>query len=133
MALTEERTRQLATLEPTDAIPRRTMFELLIAWAVLFPIAAALEPTAAAEHVPLWGVLVSAALFASLGAAVTGLVQRKRWGIGASLAASSMFTLGVFLCPATGHHLMGLWWFGELAAAAALLVVSATAFVRRDG
>ena len=136
MALTEERTRELAThAAPSneDAIPRRTAFGLLAAWAVLFPVAIALEPAAAADGQPWWGVPAGAALFGALGATITGLAQRKTWGIGASIAASSLFTVGVFACPATGHHAMGLWWFGELAAAAVLVAMSARAYLRRAG
>lgn len=138
MVRTEERQRIASTephkiVERSEAIPRRSAITLLVAWVVLFPLAIALEPLpAATDPVPWWGIVAEIGLLAALAATVTGLVRSKRWGVGASLVASSIFTLGVFACPATGHHAMGFWWFGELAAAIALVALSARTYAQRS-
>ena len=134
MVLTKERvvaSQSSPSVAPPDTIPRRTMIQLLVAWGVLFPLGIALEPAAAAAQEPAWAVIPGLVLFAAIAATFAGLVQRKPWGVGASFAASSIFALGVFACPATGHHAMGLWWFGEFAAAIALVAISARAYWRR--
>jgi hypothetical protein len=135
MVRTEEQQRvSRSQAQPTaarnDTIPRRSAVKLLIAWAVLFPLALSLEPAAAADHAPWWGVLAALALFGALGATVAGLARNKRWGVGASLVASWIFAAGVFACPTTGHHAMGLWWFGELGASIALVAMSAAVYAR---
>lgn len=123
---TQTRTRT----ESPARMPRRTSVPLGLAWLVLFPLALALEPTAAATTVPLWELLASFALLAGLGLTAVGLGMRRTWGATASLATSTLFATGVFACPATGHHAFGLWWFGEFGAALTLVALSAVAVVR---
>ena len=135
MAISEHRLTTATT--PTEAptgtpprSPRRTSVPLGLAWLILFPLALALEPTAAATTVPLWEWAASFALLAGLGLTAAGLGTRRAWGVTASLATSIFFTAGVFACPATGHHAFGLWWFGEFAAAITLVALSTAAVVR---
>jgi hypothetical protein len=90
-----------------------------------------LEPTAASNAPePWWAYVAAYGLFASMIAAFVGLGRRMRYGVGASLVASSIFATGVFACPATGHHAFGLWWIGEFAASLALVALSGREFLR---
>ncbi len=137
MAISEQRlqtqapTTQTGT-SPPARLPKRTSVPLGLAWLVLFPLALALEPAAAAETsaVPLWEWAASIALLAGLGLTAAGLGTRRTWGATASLATGVLFATGVFACPATGHHAFGLWWFGEFGAALTLVALSAVAVVR---
>ena len=86
-----------------------------LAWLVLFPVALSLEPAAAqTTSIPLWGWVVeprAASPVSELTAA--GLAFRRTWGGAASLVHEHGLRGQVFACPATGHHALGLWWFGE--------------------
>jgi hypothetical protein len=108
----------------------RTSLPLGLAWLVLFPLAIALEPTAATTAVPAWEWVASFALLSGLGLTAAGLATRHAWGATASLGTSLLFATGVFACPATGHHAFGLWWFGEFGAALTLVALSVVAVVR---
>jgi hypothetical protein len=136
MAITEHRlttptqTPIQSPTQPPARMPRRTSVPLGLAWLILFPLALALEPAAAATTVPLWEWAASFALLAGLGLTAAGLGMRRTWGATASLATSTLFAIGVFACPATGHHAFGLWWFGEFGAALTLVTLSAVAVVR---
>ncbi len=140
MALTEKRLRD-ATPRPVPAPPTRNpvarqlsrplSVTLLVAWAVGFPLALALEPTPAnAGVIPWWSFFVDIGLMTAIAAAFVGLAKGRRSGAGASFVAASILTAGVFACPATGHHTIGLWWFGEFAIALALVALSSRAYLR---
>ena len=135
MALTEHRLRTTPaeTRDPGDhdQISRRSALTLMLAWALLLPLALVLEPAPAADAVePWWAYVVSMGLLTGIIATFVGLQQRQRWGITASLAASSIFVAGVFACPASGHHAFGFWWIGEFAASLAVLALSGVAYFR---
>ena len=117
--------------ETQKPVSRAWSLVLAGAWALLFPIAIALEPMPAGDAAtPWWGEVVGFGLLAAIIASVVGLSKRMRWGVGMSFIASTIFTTGVFLCPATGHHAFGLWWIGEFAAALALVSLSTVAYFR---
>lgn len=133
MALTEQRLRTEAAAAPRSVqrVTRRAALTLMTAWVVLFPLSMILEPTAASNAPePWWAYVAAYGLFASMIAAFVGLGRRMRYGVGASLVASSIFATGVFACPATGHHAFGLWWIGEFAASLALVALSGREFLR---
>jgi hypothetical protein len=140
LALTEKRLRD-ATSTPVPALPARKSngrqlsrsiaVTLIVAWAVGFPLALALEPTPAdVGAVPWWSFFIEIGLLTSIAAAFVGLAKGMRSGAGASFVAASIFTAGVFACPATGHHAIGLWWIGEFAIALSLVALSARAYLR---
>jgi len=140
MALTEKRLRD-STAEAVPApttpkagtrqISRSIAATLIVAWAVGFPLALALEPTPTdVGAVPWWGFFIEVGLLTSIAIAFVGLVKGMRSGAAASFVAASIFTAGVFACPASGHHAIGLWWFGEFAIALALVALSARAYLR---
>ncbi|MGH2760140.1 MAG: hypothetical protein ACRDKJ_11340 [Actinomycetota bacterium] len=132
MALTEQRLRtRPATAELKDErLSRRASVSLMVAWAVLLPLALVLEPAPAEVTYPWWAFVVSNALLAAIAATFVGLVRRRPWAPTASFVASSIFVTGVFACPASGHHAFGLWWFGEFAAALTLVGLSAGAYLK---
>jgi hypothetical protein len=133
MALTEQQLRKPTTDSvPTQGrISRAWSLVLAGAWALLFPIALALEPAAAADAAtPWWGEIMAFGLLGAIIASLVGLTRRMRWGVGMSFVASTIFATGVFLCPATGHHAFGLWWIGEFAASLALVSLSTVAYFR---
>jgi hypothetical protein len=112
-------------------LSRSIAVTLIVAWAVGFPLALALEPTPAdVGAVPWWSFFIEIGLLTSIAAAFVGLAKGMRSGAGASFVAASIFTAGVFACPATGHHAIGLWWIGEFAIALALVALSARAYLR---
>lgn len=141
MARTEEHTRTIdpkrTPLPAEPAVPhdanarRRRSTPLAVAWLVLVPLAVALQPAAAAAEAGLLDHVVSYALLASVVMAVSGVGRGASWGGGASLGAAGIFLASTFACPATGHHAFGLWWFGQVAIAASLVVMSAVHVWRR--
>ena len=139
MAITAHRIRTDTSRTHDDVAPRvRPARRLSTAWALTLglawvafnALAAVLEPTPAQTTLAWWEVPVVFAQLGSLGVVAAGLARRSPWAAGASLAAALFFTAGVFACPATGHHLFGLWWFGEFAAVLALTALSAVAYLR---
>jgi len=143
MALTEKRLRD-ATTESVPSLPaptrrkavtrqlsRSIAVTLIVAWAVGFPLALALEPAPAdAGAVPWWSFFIEIGLLTSIAVAFVGLAKGMRSGAGASFIGASIFTAGVFACPATGHHAIGFWWMGQFAIALALVALSARAYLR---
>jgi len=62
-----------------------------------------------------------------------GLLARRPSGAKASFVAGGLFLAAAIACPVTGHHSsIGLWWFYELAGAAALMALSLLALPRRS-
>jgi hypothetical protein len=122
---------QLETRRPEaePLIPASTARTVGFAWLLLFPLAVVLEPRqvqSAGE--PWWAVLMGLALFGALGATAVGLAGRRRFGLLAASGAGALLVTGSLLCPSTGHHAMGLWWFGQLACVSALAAISVRAY-----
>lgn len=94
-----------------------------LAWLIGYPLGLALEPLpddpAAAQG--LLAVLTGTVFLAALATTAGGLWLRRRWGVLASITAGVMLLGMAVACPATGHHEIGLWWFGQLAVAAGLV------------
>ena len=139
MAITEHQIRtqpsqtQGALPAPLPATRRLTngwALTLGLAWVAFNVLAAVLEPAPAQTTIAWWESLVVMAQVGALGLVAAGLARRTSWAGAASLAGATFFTVGVFACPATGHHAFGVWWFGEFAAVLALTTLSAVAYVR---
>ena len=127
----EAKATQAAPAPPGPRLSKAATLPLGLAWLVLFPLALALEPAAAApDTIPLWEMAAGMLLLSGLGLTAVGLASRKHWAGTASLCTSLVFATGVFACPATGHHAFGLWWFGEMAAALTLVTLSVVTVVR---
>ena len=116
-------------------LSRGWAFALPVAWAVIFSTAAAIKPPPAHPNAPepVIGVLLGMVLFSAWTAMVIGLAGRRPLGAWASGAAGLTMLAAAIACPVSGHHeSIGLWWFYELAGAAALIALSLRAIPRRE-
>ena len=140
MTLTEKQLRDAAPIAVpaptarnagTRQLSRSLAVTLIVVWAIGFPLALALEPAPAdAGAVPWWSFFIEIGLLTSIAVAFVGLAKGMRSGAGASFVAASIFTAGVFACPATGHHAIGFWWIAQFAIALTLVALSARAYLR---
>ncbi|MDQ3932026.1 MAG: hypothetical protein M3252_04210 [Actinomycetota bacterium] len=101
-------------------------------WFVLLTIAVSIEPQPSdPTAVPsLVETLFMTVFLVALSATAFGLSARRRAGFAASLLGAGVLVVGVLLCPVTGHHETGLWWYGQLASVSGLVVVSAFGLLR---
>jgi hypothetical protein len=100
-----------------------------VSWFVLPAIGAELEP-AADQSEPLVGVLLGVTLTALFVATLVGLGMRRRWGIVTSLVAAITLTAMSIMCPVSGHHSFGAWWYGQMFCALGLVAISFAALRR---
>jgi hypothetical protein len=94
-----------------------------VAWFVLYTIGAELEP-APNRSEPAIGVAFGVTLIALFVGALIGLGMRRRWGVGLSLIAACTLTFMSVMCPVSGHHTFGSWWYGQMACALGLVGIS---------
>ena len=102
---------------------------LLGAWVVFTAVAIAIEPAPSRPHAaaPLWADLWNTAMVGALVATGVGLARRHRAGFVASAVAGGVALFGAVMCPVSGHHVVGSWWFVQMAGFAALGAVSLAA------
>ena len=100
-----------------------------VSWFVLYSIGAELEP-APNRSEPLLGVLLGVALVSLFVAALVGIGMRRRWGLGLSLVAATTLTVMSVMCPVSGHHTFGAWWYGQMLCALGLVGISLAALTR---
>ena len=112
-----------------ERVPGSGAAALAISWYALGGIATLVEPESHHE-VPLIGTVLQVAMAAALVVMAVGLIASRRWGLVASLGASLLFVAGAVACPTTGHHTIGLWWFGQMACTLGLVAVSVVALRR---
>jgi len=112
-----------------ERVPGSWAAALAVSWYALGGIATLIEPESHHE-VPLIGTVLQVAMAAALVVMAVGLIAGRRWGLVASLAASLLFVAGAVACPTTGHHMIGLWWFGQMVCTLALVAVSVVALRR---
>ncbi len=103
-----------------------------VSWFVLYTIGAELEP-APNRSEPLIGVALGVTLIGLFVAALVGLGMRRRWGAGLSLVAACTLTFMSVMCPVSGHHTFGAWWYGQMACALGLVGISLWALARPAG
>jgi hypothetical protein len=70
------------------------------------------------------------ALLSLFVAALVGLGMRRRWGVGLSLVAAATLTVMSVMCPVSGHHTFGTWWYGQMLCALGLVGISVAALAR---
>lgn len=80
-----------------------------------------------------WVELLATGYVLLMLAALAGFVLGRRWALGPALAFGALYALDVALCPVTGHHQIGAWWYGQVAVAAAVLLLPAAALVGTRG
>lgn len=85
------------------------------------------------EPVPAaWEVLLLQLTLVALGAAVWGLARVRTWGPLAGVVAGGLVVAGVALCPLTGHHLIGGWWYAQLGLSGVMLAAPAALLLARQ-
>lgn len=114
-----------------ERVDGRAGLVLGAAWFVLFNVAMALEP-ATSRSEPAIGVVLALAFWLLIGIMAAGFVMERRFGMVASLAAATFFTMLSIACPVTGHHPFGAWWFGQMACALTLMGLSVAALSRAE-
>ena len=99
----------------TEEVSAKDARRLLFSWAAFIGVVLLFEPTADNPNVavPAWAEFSAVGFFAALTAMVFGLGNRRRWGMGASLAAVGFGSVLAIACAATDHHTGG-WWAYEL-------------------
>jgi len=102
-----------------------------IGWPLAIIVAMALEPEpadpAAAPSVLV--ELASLALFLTLvGTAIAAGVRHRAAAVGGVVTGLLTAAFSI-TCPASGHHVIGLWWFAQMGIVTAMLAVSAAALV----
>jgi hypothetical protein len=118
---------------PTEELSRGWARAIFLAWLVIYPLGAALEPAPANPDagIPALVTLLSLVLLGSWAVAATGLAKGRRYGATASLVAALCVTVAAIGCPASGHHHIGAWWYVQMTGALALIGLSALAGGRR--
>lgn len=104
-----------------------------LGWPLAIAATIALEPVPADPDapVPLVIELASLGLFAALLATVVAAGIRH-WGAAvAGLAVGLLAVTFTVACPVSGHHAVGLWWFGQLGLVVAMLATSLAALGQR--
>ena len=74
-------------------------------------------------------LLVNVEAFALL-AGTAGFAMGRRWALWAGLLFAGISAVDIALCPASGHHAIGGWWFGQVALGAATVLLPALALWR---
>ncbi len=101
-------------------------------WLLLLAIALSIEPRPsdpAAIPSSVDALFVNVLVLA-LSATAFGFSARRRVGFAASLVSAGVLLAGVLACPATGHHELGTWWYGQLACVSGLIAVSVLGLLR---
>ena len=113
----------------TERIDPKVAIGVGVSWFVLYSIGAELEP-APNRSEPLLGVMFGVALVSLFVAALVGLGMRRRWGLGLSLLGAVTLTVMSVMCPVSGHHTFGAWWYGQMLCALGLVGISLWALAR---
>jgi hypothetical protein len=94
----------------------------------------ALEPLPVDPDAPVPVVieLASLALFAALLATVVAAGIRHRGAAVAGVVVGLLAVTFTVACPVSGHHTMGLWWFGQIGLVGAMLATSLVALGQRS-
>ena len=100
----------------------RAPLALGVSWVVVIALATAVEPPPVTPDAgqPLWASVWTIALLAALTATGVGLARRPRAGFSDSAVAAGVALFGAVMCPVSGHHAVGAWWFAQMAGFMAL-------------
>jgi hypothetical protein len=101
------------------------MLAMIVAAELLQPAADGAEPVR-----PVWLETLYTVQTLALLAAAAGFLLGRRWALGSAVLVSGIGAFNVAMCPATGHHVVAGWWFGQVALSAALLALPAAALLR---
>src|SRR5829696_4384143 len=98
----------------------------------LFTVEQLLYPSVAGDPPPLTAgqaFVVTVMTLLMLGA-LAGFVAGRRWALPTALAFSVAEAVNVVLCPATGHHVIGWWWYAQAAVTGVMIALSGLALAR---
>jgi|SRR5918995_16524 hypothetical protein len=123
--------------EPREPRARRVLTAMGIrqlgaAMVALFTLEQLLYPTVPGDPPPLTAVqsvVVTVMTVLMLGA-LAGFVSGRRWALPTALAFSVAEAVNVGLCPVTGHHVIGWWWYAQAALVGVMVVLSGWALTR---
>ncbi len=101
------------------------MLALIIAADLLAPAADGAEPVR-----PVWLETLYTVQTLALLAAAAGFLLGRRWALSAGVLVSGIGAFNVAMCPASGHHVVAGWWFGQVALSVALLALPVWALLR---
>ena len=116
----------------SERISGRAALGVGVSWLVLLTVGAELEP-ATDQSEPFVGVLIGVAMMALFVATLIGLGLRRRWGLVTSLGGAITLTAMSIMCPVSGHHSFGAWWYGQMLCALGLAAISFVALRREEG
>jgi hypothetical protein len=100
-----------------------------IGWPLAYIVAVAIEPAPThPEAAPaVLATVASLALMVALWSTVFAAAHRQpSAALGGAITGAIAVAMTV-TCPASGHHTLGAWWFGQLALTAGMLAVSLAA------
>ncbi|MGH9230192.1 MAG: hypothetical protein ACRD07_15975 [Acidimicrobiales bacterium] len=102
-------------------------------WPLVVVVSIALEPAPADPEaaVPVAVTLASLGLFAALVATAVAAGNRHPSAAVAGVVTGLIGLGFTVTCPVSGHHTLGVWWYGQLVVTLAMLGVSAAALGRR--
>ena len=97
-----------------------------LGWPISFAVALALEPAPAQpEAAPSLVIeLVGLALFAALVSTAMAAAVRHRVAAAAGVVVGLIAVTSAVMCPVSGHHAVGPWWYAELGLMATMLATS---------
>ena len=120
------RPRVKRTLTPTGIrLLGAVTLAMIIAADLLEPAADGPDPVR-----PVWLEALYTVQTAALLAGAAGFLLGRRWAVKVAVLFSGIGAFNVAMCPVSGHHVVGAWWFGEVALAAALLALPALVLAR---
>ncbi len=118
-----------------ECVPAAWALAGAVGWLLLLGIALAIQPQPsdpAAVPSPV-DALLTTVLAVTISGAILGLAIRRRAGFAASLAGAGALLAAVLLCPVTGHHEIGSWWYGQLACVGGLIALSTAGLLGAPG
>jgi hypothetical protein len=118
--------RMLRTLTPTGV---RLIGAAMVA---LFTIGYLIEPAPDGPRpvLSLAEEIVSTVMTIFMVAALAGFLRGRRWALLPGLGFAGLLAVNIALCPATGHHQLGAWWFGQVVIGAVMVALPALALAR---
>jgi hypothetical protein len=119
--------------------PRRTVERRLayrgVGVLMLVAFIAAIELTPAPDGpepvVTAVDLLIGNAILLTLAAVVCGMWAARRWSPWVGAGFGGLLAVDVALCPATGHHVIGGWWYAQAALSAVVLLAPVALLVAR--
>lgn len=139
IAPTLDRVPVIPKATPAPASPSGSLLKtgwaavLGVGWPLSFAVALALEPTPAQPEAapPLIIELAGLALFVGLVTTAVAAACRHRSAVAAGIVVGLIAVASSVMCPVSGHHAVGTWWFAQLGLMVTMLATSVAAVGHR--